>query len=86
MIKVKFLMKILKLVIKDPDEKILRDVDFKENGISFIYGDIKEPDNKTSTINSLGKTLLLKFIDYILGAKVDQKIVKKDVYSYIIRS
>ena len=57
-------MKILNLKILNPSEEVIRDIDFNTKGISFIYGDIQEPKNKKATINSLGKTLLLKFVDY----------------------
>ena len=68
-------MKILNLKILNPLDEVIRNIDFEENGISFIYGDIQEPTNKKATINSLGKTLLLKFLDYILGAKEDVKSI-----------
>lgn len=79
-------MKILNLKIKTPQNDIVRDIDFKETGVSFVYGDILEPSNKKLTINSLGKTLLLKFIDYILGANEDPQIVKKEIHGYFLES
>jgi uncharacterized protein YydD (DUF2326 family) len=60
-------MKILELKIKNSSGEIIRDIEFSEIGISFIFGDILEPKNLGGTINSLGKTLLLKCIDYIFG-------------------
>lgn len=77
-------MKILSLKIKNPDEKIIRDIDFSESGISFIYGDIQEPTNKKATINSLGKTLLLKFIDYVYGANEDKRVIGEALAGYIL--
>lgn len=77
-------MKILNLKIKDRDNIIVRDIDFSEEGISFIYGDIQAPENKRATINSLGKTLLIKFIDYIYGANEDPKIVKEAINGYTL--
>lgn len=79
-------MKILNLKIMTPQSKIVRDIDFKETGISFVYGDIQEPANKKSTINSLGKTLLLKFIDYIIGANESPDIVKKEIHGYFLQA
>lgn len=79
-------MKILNLKIKNPQNDIVRDIDFKETGVSFVYGDIQEPSNKKLTINSLGKTLLLKFIDYILGANEDPQIVKKEICGYLLEA
>ena len=67
-------MKILNLKIVSPDNEIIRDITFNYNGISFIYGNIQLPEDPTSTINSLGKTLLLKMIDFIYGANIMQNI------------
>lgn len=79
-------MKILNLKIFDPLENVVRDIDFKKNGVSFVYGDIQEPQNKKGTINSLGKTLLLKLLDYIFGANEDSQIVKEDLQGYVLRA
>lgn len=75
-------MKILNLKIKDPNDLLIRDIPFKENGISFIFGDIKTPKNDKGSLNSLGKTLLLKLIDYIYGANEDPNVVKKVIHNY----
>ncbi|MGX7014114.1 DUF2326 domain-containing protein [Vagococcus silagei] len=72
-------MKILEMIIKNKSGDIVRDIKFKETGLTFIYGDIKEPQNINATINSLGKTLFLKMIDYIFGANNDPKTMKKDI-------
>ena len=53
-------------------------------GISFIYGDIQEPTNKKATINSLGKSLLLKYIDYIYGTNEDKKVIGEALAGYIL--
>ncbi|MBR4059202.1 MAG: DUF2326 domain-containing protein [Lachnospiraceae bacterium] len=79
-------MRILNLKIIDPLGNVIRDIDFKKTGVSFVYGDIQEPQNKKATINSLGKTLLLKLLDYILGANEDSKIVKEDLHGYVLRA
>lgn len=75
-------MKILNLKIIDKEENIIRDIDFNENGVSYIYGDIQDPKNKKGTTNSLGKTLLLKFINYIYGANEDSLIAKGELKGY----
>lgn len=75
-------MKILKLTIKDPQGELIREIEFSEVGLSYVYGDIQDPDNLKGTINSLGKTLLLKFIDYIFGANEDAKIVKAAIHDF----
>ncbi len=79
-------MKILNLKILTPLNEVIRDISFEKNGISFIYGDIQEPKNKKGTINSLGKTLLLKFIDYILGANEDVKLVSNKLSGYKLQA
>jgi uncharacterized protein YydD (DUF2326 family) len=79
-------MKILNLKIKNKNGQIIRDIDFAEDGITFIYGDIQEPKNLGATINSLGKTLLIKFIDYIYGANEDKSIVKELLNGYVLHA
>lgn len=79
-------MKILNLKILNPLDEVVRNIDFEENGISFIYGDIQEPTNKKATINSLGKTLLLKFLDYILGANEDTKTISNNLNNWKLRA
>lgn len=75
-------MKILELRIKDPQGKVKEEIKFNEVGISYIYGDIQETTNLKGTINSLGKTLLLKFIDYIFGANEDSITVKEALHGF----
>jgi uncharacterized protein YydD (DUF2326 family) len=77
-------MRIKRLVISSPSKEVIRDIKFKEAGTSFIFGDIQDPKNAKATINSLGKTLLIKFIDYILGANEDQSIIKNAIQGYIL--
>lgn len=79
-------MKILELKISTPSGEEVRDITFAEVGISFIYGDIKRPQDLGGTINSLGKTLLLKCIDYILGANEDKTIIKDVLWNYVIEA
>ena len=75
-------MKILNLRIISPNNQEIQNIKFKKDGLSLIYGDISMPDDKSKTSNSLGKSLLLKFIDYILGANNDDKIVPKVLNDY----
>ena len=79
-------MKILELKIKDSSGKEKKKIKFNEKGINYIFGDIQEPENKKATINSLGKTLLLKFIDYIFGTNEDSKIIKEKIKGYILEA
>ena len=79
-------MKILELKIKDSLGEEKNKIKFKEKGINYIFGDIQEPENKKATINSLGKTLLLKFIDYIFGTNEDSKIIKEKIKGYTLEA
>lgn len=75
-------MKISELIIKNPQGKLIERIKFNEVGVSFIYADVQDPENLKGTINSLGKTLLLKFIDYIFGANEDLDIVKESIHDF----
>lgn len=79
-------MKILNLKIKNLSNETIRDIEFNEVGVSFIYGDVQEPKNLGATINSLGKTLLAKCIDYIYGANEDPKIIKDVIHGYVLEA
>ncbi|MCD5413461.1 MAG: ATP-binding domain-containing protein [Clostridiales bacterium] len=79
-------MKILKLIIKDPKGEAIRKIEFEERGVSFIYGDIQKPNDLGATINSLGKTLLIKCIDYIFGANEDVEIIKERIHNYTLNA
>ncbi|MCM3703343.1 DUF2326 domain-containing protein [Paenibacillus macerans] len=79
-------MRIKRLLIIAPSNKVIRDIEFNEFGTSFIYGNIQEPKNERGTINSLGKTLLLKLIDYIFGANEDSTIIKDSIHGYILKA
>lgn len=74
-------MKILQLIIHDPNGNEIRNIQLKEKGLTLVYGNVKKPEDNKSTINSLGKTLLLKMLDYILGCKNDDKRMNK-IYGY----
>lgn len=75
-------MKILNLKIINNKNELIRDIMFNENGTSYIYGDIQNPKNKRGTTNSLGKTLLLNFINYIYGANEDKLVSKSELKGY----
>ncbi len=84
--KVKYLMKILKVSIYSPDKKLLREVNFKENGLSVIYGDVEKPKSESETSNSIGKTILLKIINVVYGAKNSGKDTIKGLDKYIVNA
>ena len=75
-------MKILSLKIIDNDNNNKRDIKFNEAGVSFILGNVTKPKDNAKTSNSIGKTLLLKMIDYVYGANEDHKIIKKQLNGY----
>ena len=66
-------MKILNMKIYNPVGEEIRNIVFKTTGASIIYGKIAQPSKKKKTTNSIGKTLLLKFIGYIFGKKETKK-------------
>lgn len=76
-------MKILSLKINSSLGEEVRHINFKEDGLTFIYGNVMRPKDKDSTINSLGKTLLLKMLDYILGCNNDPRVMKS-IYGYTL--
>lgn len=66
-------MYLKKLTIKTPKE-IIREMDFKA-GLNLIIDDTDDVSSKT-TGNNVGKTTVLKLIDFCLGA--DAKIIYTD--------
>lgn len=79
-------MKILKLTIKNLTQEVIREVEFEENGLTVIYGNVSKPNNDKETSNSIGKTLFLKFVDYILGANESSEIIKSDIHGWILEA
>ena len=61
------------LLITSGDEKLIRDIRF-HNGINLIVDDTPTEDGK-ATGNNVGKTTVLKLIDFCLGAEA------KGIYS-----
>ena len=81
-----YTMKISNLKIFDIDSNLVQDIDFNINGLSYVLGDIVAPKDNNKTSNSIGKTLLLKLVDYILGAKEDKNIIKDAIKQYKIQA
>ena len=79
-------MKILEVKIYSPDSELLRKVEFKDIGLSIIYGDVEKPNNDNETSNSIGKTVLLKILNVILGAKNSGKNTIRGLKDYKIES
>lgn len=79
-------MKILEIKIYSPDSELLRTVNFNENGLSIIYGEVEKPDAVNETTNSIGKTVLLKILNVVLGAKNSGKDTINGLKDYIIKA
>src|SRR5690554_384859 len=78
-------MKITRLRIFDPNNIQIQDIPIKETGISIIYGDIEKKDDRKQSSNSLGKTTLMKLLDYILrGVQNDNDIIKSTLNDFYI--
>ena len=75
-------MKILALIIKNSDSEVIRKISFNKNDLFYVFGNVKEPKNKKKTSNSIGKTLLLKMCDYIMGCKCDSEILSTIIADY----
>ncbi len=79
-------MKILNLIVNNPNGEKVREIQFEKKGISIIYGKVNKPDDEKETSNSIGKTLLLKFIDYIFGANENAEIIKPKIHDWYLES
>ncbi|PGB70717.1 DUF2326 domain-containing protein [Bacillus wiedmannii] len=77
-------MKILNLIISNPNGEKVREIQFEKKGISVIYGKVNKPEDEKETSNSIGKTLLLKFIDYIFGANENAEMVKPKIHKWYL--
>ena len=79
-------MKILKVEIFSPNLEKLREVEFREKGLSVIYGDVEKPKSENETSNSIGKTVLLKIVNVILGTKNSGKDTIKGLEGFVIKA
>lgn len=79
-------MKILKIEIFSPKLEKLREVKFRENGLSVIYGDVEKPKSENETSNSIGKTVLLKIVNVVLGTKNSGKDTIKGLEGFVIKA
>lgn len=79
-----YIMKILKLQILNKEKQLIREITFNPKGLSIILGETNLPYDTKNTSNSIGKTLFLKLIDYIYGAKEDSRIIKPKIYGWEI--
>ena len=79
-------MKILQLKIIDEKGTEIRNIEFYEKGMTMIYGKIVKPKNDKKTSNSIGKTLLFKFISYILGRKEEKKDYPQEIIGWSLKA
>lgn len=79
-------MKILQIKIYSPDSQELRVVNFYENGLSIIFGDVEKPNNENETSNSIGKTVLLKIINVVFGGKNSGKDTIHGLKDYKVKA
>lgn len=79
-------MKILNIEIYSPSHELLRKVKFNEKGLSVIYGDVEKPKSENETSNSIGKTVLLKMINLVFGAKNSGNDTIKGLNDYIVKA
>ncbi len=79
-------MKILQLKIINDKGIQIRDIEFYKNGMTMIYGKIVKPKNDKKTSNSIGKTLLFKFISYVLGRKEEKKDYPQEIQGWILEA
>lgn len=79
-------MKILEIKIYSPKSELLREVEFNETGLSIIYGEVEKPENINETTNSIGKTVLLKILNVVLGAKNSGKDTIRGLKDYKINA
>lgn len=79
-------MKILQVKIFSPDDKELRIVDFNENGLSIIYGDVEKPNNENETSNSIGKTVLLRILNVVFGGNNSGKDTIHGLKNYKVKA
>lgn len=75
----------IKRLIIESNENIIRNIEFK-NGLNLILDDTPSEDTK-STGNNVGKTTVLKLIDFCLGANPNIIFTdtenKKDIYTLV---
>lgn len=74
-------MKILSLEILDSAKQLIRKISFQQKGLSVIFGDVEKKENEKDTSNSIGKTIVLRFIDVLYGAEAKMLVGKLNGYS-----
>ena len=62
-------MKISNITLYNNLDKIVRNINFSDSGINVVYGYNRKKSNNKETLNSIGKTLFLKYLDRIYGGE-----------------
>lgn len=71
-------MKILKITYKKiENDEYVNDVSFNRNGISVVLGKIEDRLNLKDTTNGVGKSIIMKTINYIYGSNSDESLYSK---------
>ena len=65
------------LTIRDKDKIVIQHVNFKM-GVNIIMGDTVDNDDTTNT-NSIGKTTLIRSLDFCLGGKWESMVIDKEI-------
>lgn len=79
-------MKVLKIEIFSPEIKLMRSIEFNKTGLSIIYGDVEKPNKENATSNSIGKTVLLRILNVVMGAKNSGKDTINGLSGFIVKS
>lgn len=77
-------MKIFKLSAISPAEEQRARIPFNNNDISLIFGNVTQSHDKSQTINSIGKTLALSFINIVYGRRFRKGNYNEELKGYTI--
>lgn len=79
-------MKIIKLNIFDKSHNLIRKIKFNLSGVSFLFTDVDCSKKISKNSNVLDNTLVLKFIDFILGKYIDENKTEPKILNYYIEA
>lgn len=81
-----FIMKIIKLNIFDNSHNLIRKIKFNLSGVSFLFTDADSSQKISKNSNVLDNTLILKFIDFILGKYINEDKIESKILNYCIEA
>lgn len=81
-----FIMKIIKLNIFDNSHNLIRKIKFNLSGVSFLFSDADSYQKISKNSNVLDNTLILKFIDFVLGKYIDENKIEPKILNYYIEA